>query len=76
MMVCETGGIMMVKLSSSFRMKVFFSYPFFERGGEKMNETTVESEGAGGHILRDSGAGAHERARADSHGSHHHERNN
>ena len=39
MMVCETGGIMMVKLSSSFRMKVFFSYPFFERGGEKMNET-------------------------------------
>lgn len=39
MMVCETGGIMIVKLSSSFRMKVFFSYPFFERGGEKMNET-------------------------------------
>ena len=39
MMVCETGGIMMVKLSSSFRMEVFFSYPFFERGGEKMNET-------------------------------------
>lgn len=42
MMVCETGGIMMVKLSSSFRMKVFFSYPFFERGGEKMNETIKE----------------------------------
>lgn len=32
----------MVKLSSSFRMKVFFSYPFFERGGEKMNETIKE----------------------------------
>ena len=42
MMVCETGGIMMVKLSSSFRMKVYFSYPFFERGGEKMNETIKE----------------------------------